>query len=187
MWREPKGRGCPILAGSSLGFFCFKSVLQRSVFSSLPQKTDPLSQHCPLAPLQGQVPHRVLQCSPHFPILPPDPGTPCCGSLEPAEARAGAGGQGAVRPRGHHAWASARPSCTSCAGQVSRLPHPCQTPQPFHDTICSPVTEPTSFILSCTCNFPPRHASSSQMPHSFAGAALAPGQNVVETKWLKNF
>lgn len=86
----------------------------------------------------------------------------------------------------HLGFSTAFPSSLCRTGIQARTAPSDVRPRPFHDTIFSHVTEPTSFILSCACNFPHKHASSSQMPHSFSEAGLVPGQNVVETKWLKN-
>lgn len=137
MWCEERGRGGPIMAGGSLGFFCFKSVLQlrkqRPVFSSLSQKTDPWPQHCPMAFLVRPGPTLSLTAKSSSPCVPLP--SPCshqtqgsqAADVQPAEAQGWCQRAGSSGPLGHLAWATSWPPSTHCAGQVSRLPRPCQT------------------------------------------------------------
>lgn len=192
VWCERREEGVPSWLAAAWAFSVLNLCCRGLSSRLFPKKQIPCLGTAPRLSLQGQVPHRVLQQSPRFPavLLYSPPSHQAQGSLA-ADARslqrrgAGAGRQGAVRP-----WPS-RLGCSwaflySLCRTGTQAPTSLQTPQPLHDTLFSHVTEPTSFILSCACNFPLRHASSSQMPHSVSGAALVPGQNVVETKWLKN-
>lgn len=132
-------------------------------------------------PLVSALPHGIPCKARSHPSLTATSSFPCCPSLPhpPTRPRA-ARLQMARACRGAGLVPEGREQCGPWAitpGLQHGLPvltvqdrypgsHvPVRCPRPFHDTIFSHITEPTSFILSCACNFPHRHASSSQMPH----------------------
>lgn len=173
---KAQGRGYPIWLAAAWAFSVFNLCCRVQEAEVCPLFSSPKNR-----PLVSALPHdfpckarshpsltatSAFPCCPSlFPILPPDPGQPGCRWPEPAEARGWCQRAGSSAAPG--------PSRLGCSTAFQYLlcrtgiqaPTSVRRPQRFHDTIFSHITEPTSFILSCACNFPHRHASSSQMPH----------------------
>lgn len=169
VWCERREEGVPSWLAAAWAFSVLNLCCRGLSSRLFPKKQIPCLGTAPQLPLQGQVPHRVLQRSPRFPAVPiySPPSHQAHGALlrTPGACR-GAGlvpeGREQCGP-GHHAWAAAGPSCTHCAGQVPRLPRPFRLRSPFMTpssptslsprvSFCPvPATSPTDMPLLPRC------------------------------------